>query len=427
MPQETPAESQAQTDKEMNDISLGINGFSNTTSDPPLANTGSDHVRAGRFLLQVVRLLFITLLVSVALLTVSSVKSTFDFNYATVIGLGIATTAVGLIVVVIDAMTPNKRIAGVVGIYIGVCFGLIGAVAFGALLDTVANAWEIVDPQTKMYLNLSKSIVGLIVCYLSVSVVLNTKDDFRLVIPYVEFSRTRRGVRPWIVDTSVLIDGRIIALANAKLLDAPLVIANFVVDELQRLADSGDKTKRARGRRGLENLIKLRENAWTEVSLQNFRVSGLSVDRLLIEAAKADGLRVLTTDSNLESVGKIQGVTIVNLASMIASLRPTIGVGDILSVAIIKAGEAAGQGVGYLPDGTMVVVQDAATRIGASVEATIANIVTTNAGRLLFAKMEGAPPATPASMAAAATQQPKEPHSPAAHVDADPRRNPRRG
>jgi uncharacterized protein YacL len=199
------------------------------------------------------------------------------------------------------------------------------------------------------------------------------------------------------------------------------------VDELQRLADSGDKTKRARGRRGLENLIKLRENAWTEVSLQNFRVSGLSVDRLLIEAAKADGLRVLTTDSNLESVGKIQGVTIVNLASMIASLRPTIGVGDILSVAIIKAGEAAGQGVGYLPDGTMVVVQDAATRIGASVEATIANIVTTNAGRLLFAKIEGAPPATPASMAAAATQQPKEPHSPAAHVDADPRRNPRRG
>ncbi|MSR34538.1 MAG: PIN/TRAM domain-containing protein [Phycisphaerales bacterium] len=426
MPQETPAESQAQSDKEMIDIPLENDGISAATSDPPISNVESEDVRSGRFLMQVVRLLFITLLVSVALLTVSSVKSTFDFNYATVIGLCIATTAVGVIVVVIDAMTPNKRIAGVVGIYIGVCFGLIGAVAFGALLDTVINAWEIVDLQTKMYLNLSKSVVGLIVCYLSVSVVLNTKDDFRLVIPYVEFSRTRRGVRPWIVDTSVLIDGRIIALANAKLLDAPLVIANFVIDELQRLADSGDKNKRARGRRGLENLIKLRENVWTEVSLQNFRVSGLSVDRLLIEAAKGDVLRILTNDSNLESVGKIQGVLIVNLATMIASLRPTIGVSDIVMVTIVKAGEAAGQGVGYLPDGTMVIVQDAATRIGAIVEATIANIVTTNAGRLLFAKMEGAPPATPASMAAAATQQPKEPHSPATHGDADARRNPRR-
>ena len=427
MAPETNAQSQSESRNEIEDISPQSEGFSIVTSDPPLPSVESTNARSGRFLMQVVRLLFITLLVSVALLTVSSVKTTFDFSFAMILGVAISTTAVGIIVVVIDALTPNKRIAGVVGIYIGVCFGLIGAVAFGALLDTVANAWEFNDPTTKIYLNLGKSIVGLIVCYLSVSVVLNTKDDFRLVIPYVEFSRTRRGVRPWLVDTSVLIDGRIIALANAKLLDASLVIANFVVDELQRLADSSDKTKRARGRRGLENLIKLRENAWTEVTLQNFRVSGLSVDRLLLEAAKGDGLRILTTDSNLESVGKIQGVTIINLATMVASLRPTIGVGDIVTVAIIKAGEAAGQGVGYLPDGTMVVVQDAATRIGASVEATIANAVNTNAGRLLFAKLEGMAPATQASMAAAATQQPKASQAPTTHGDADARRNPRRG
>ncbi len=396
------------------------------TSDPPLVGVDSTHARSGRFLMQVVRLLFITLLVSVALLTVSSVKTSFDYSFAMVLGVAISTTAVGVIVVVLDALTPNKRIAGVVGIYIGVCFGLIGAVAFGALLDTVANAWEFNDPTTKIYLNLGKSIVGLIVCYLSVSVVLNTKDDFRLVIPYVEFSRTRRGVRPWLVDTSVLIDGRIIALANTKMLDASLVIANFVVDELQRLADSADKTKRARGRRGLENLLKLRENAWTEVSLQHFRLSGLSVDRLLIEAAKSEGLRILTTDSNLESVGKIQGITIINLATMVASLRPTIGVGDIVTVTLMKAGETAGQGVGYLPDGTMVVVQDGATRIGASVEVTIANAVNTNSGRLLFAKLEGMPPATHASMAAAATQQAKA-SAPPTISETDVRRNPRRG
>ena len=427
MTQDDAAQSQDGPREEIPEISAASEGFSAATSDPPLSNIDSSNARSGRFLMTVVRLLFITLLVSVALLTVSSVKTTFDFSFSTILGLGIATSAIGLLVVIIDALTPNKRIAGVVGIYIGVCFGLIGAVAFGALLETVVNAWEITDSTTRIYLNLSKSIVGLIICYLSVSVVLNTKDDFRLVIPYVEFSRTRRGVRPWLVDTSVLIDGRILPLVNSKMLDAPLVIANFVVDELQRLADSGDRTKRSRGRRGLENLIKLRENAWTEVSLQNFRVSGLSVDRLLLEAAKGDGLRILTTDSNLESVGKIQGVTIVNMATMVASLRPTMGVGDIVTVAIIKVGEAAGQGVGYLPDGTMVVVEDAATRIGASVEATIANTVNTNAGRLLFAKIEGVAPATRMSMAAAATNQPREPNAPPSVNPTDPRRNPRRG
>jgi len=274
MTQDAAAQSEDGPREEITEISATSDGFSAATSDPPLSNIESSNARSGRFLMTVVRLLFITLLVSVALLTVSSVKTTFDFSFSTILGLGIATSAIGLLVVIIDALTPNKRIAGVVGIYIGVCFGLIGAVAFGALLETVVNAWEITDSTTRIYLNLSKSIVGLIICYLSVSVVLNTKDDFRLVIPYVEFSRTRRGVRPWLVDTSVLIDGRILPLVNSKMLDAPLVIANFVVDELQRLADSGDRTKRSRGRRGLENLIKLRENAWTEVSLQNFRVSG---------------------------------------------------------------------------------------------------------------------------------------------------------
>jgi uncharacterized protein YacL len=427
MTQEPPTDAAPEKPGEISDLGGGESGFPAATSDPPLSSVESTDARSGRFLMQVVRLLFVTLLVSVALLTVSSVKTSFDFSFSMVLGLAIATTAVGLLVVVIDAMTPNKRMAGVVGIYIGVCFGLIGAVAFGALLDTVANAWEITEATTRIYLNLAKSVVGLIICYFSVSVVLNTKDDFRLVIPYVEFSRTRRGVRPWLVDTSVLIDGRIIPLANARLLDAPLVIANFVVDELQRLADSADKAKRARGKRGLENLIKLRENAWTEVSLQNFRVTGLSVDRLLLEAARGDGLRVLTTDSNLEAVSRIQGVTTVNITSMIASLRPVFGVGDVVSVAIIKAGEAQGQGVGYLPDGTMVVVEDAVHRIGATVEVIIANAVQTNAGRLLFAKIEGQPPATRASMAAAATHQPKETHAPPARGEGDPRRNPRRG
>jgi uncharacterized protein YacL len=224
----------------------------------PVLPEGRD-ARAGRLTLLVIRSLFMVLLVSVTLLTVSSTRTTADFGFSTITGLVIAATAVGLLVVAIDALTPNKRLAGVVGVYLGVCLGLVGAVAFGALLDTVAKAWELQEA-VGIYLTLAKAVVGLVFCYLSISVVLTTKDDLRLVIPYVEFSRTRRGVRPWVVDTSVLIDGRLLPLAATGFIDAPLVVPQFVVDELQKLADSGDRTKRARGRRGLELLAKLREN-----------------------------------------------------------------------------------------------------------------------------------------------------------------------
>ena len=147
----------------------------------PVLPEGRD-ARAGRLTLLVIRSLFMVLLVSVTLLTVSSTRTTADFGFSTITGLVIAATAVGLLVVAIDALTPNKRLAGVVGVYLGVCLGLVGAVAFGALLDTVAKAWELQEA-VGIYLTLAKAVVGLVFCYLSISVVLTTKDDLRLVIP----------------------------------------------------------------------------------------------------------------------------------------------------------------------------------------------------------------------------------------------------
>ena len=371
----------------------------------PVLPEGRD-ARAGRLSLLVIRSLFMVLLVSVTLLTVSSTRTTADFGFSTIAGLVIAATAVGLLVVAIDALTPNKRLAGVVGVYLGVCLGLVGAVAFGALLDTVAKAWELKEA-VGIYLTLAKAVVGLVFCYLSISVVLTTKDDLRLVIPYVEFSRTRRGVRPWLLDTSVLIDGRLLALAGTAFIDAPLVVPQFVVDELQKLADSGDRTKRARGRRGLELLAKLRENPQADVSLQDFRVGGMSVDRMLIEAARSENMRVLALDANLEAVSRIQGVTALNLNDVAATLKPAVGPGDSFALSIVKRGENAGQGVGYLPDGTMVVVDEAQSRLGTTLQVVVHNVVQTAAGRLVFARIEGEASATRESMAEAATRQPR--------------------
>jgi uncharacterized protein YacL len=364
----------------------------------------SREARSGRLLMLVIRSVFMILLVSVTLLTVNSVRSTGEFTYSTMVGLIISTVAVGLLVLAVDALTPNKRLAGVVGIYLGVCLGLIGAVAFGALIDVIARAWEI-QQSLGVYLPLTKSVVGLVFCYLSISVVLTTKDDFRLVIPYVEFSRTRRGVRPWLVDTSVLIDGRLPALAATGFVDAPIVVPQFVVDELQQLADSGDRTKRGRGRRGLELLARLRESPYADVSLQDFRVSGMGVDRMLVEAARSEGLRILTLDSNLEAVARIQSVTALNLNDLATTLRPALGPGDTASVQVTKRGEGERQGVGYLPDGTMIVIEDGQSRVGATVQIVVTNAVQTAAGRLLFARIEGAAPATTESMAEAATRQ----------------------
>jgi uncharacterized protein YacL len=360
--------------------------------------------RAGQLLLLVIRALFMILVVTVTLLTVSSTKTIAEFGFSTIAGLVVASTAVGLLAVAIDALTPNKRLAGVVGVYLGVCLGLVGAVAFGALLDTIAKAWEIKE-SVGIYLTLAKSVIGLVLCYLSISVVLTTKDDFRLVIPYVEFVRSRRGTRPWLVDTSVLIDGRLASLAGTGFIDAPLVVPQFVIDELQRLADSEDRSKRTRGRRGLDLLARLRENAYADLSVQSFRVSAVSVDRMLIEAARGDALRILTLDANLVSVARIQGVTALNLNEVAGTLRPALQPGDLVSVTVTKRGEGERQGVGYLPDGTMVVIEEGQSRLGATVGAVVTNAVQTSAGRLIFARIEGEAPATVASMAEAATRQ----------------------
>jgi uncharacterized protein YacL len=374
--------------------------------DAPLSIRVAREARSSQLLLLVIRSIFMILMVTVTLLTVSSTKTIAEFGYSTIAGLVVATTAVGLLVVAIDALTPNKRLAGVVGVYLGVCLGLVGAVAFGALLDTIAKAWEIKE-SVGIYLTLAKSVIGLVFCYLSISVVLTTKDDLRLVIPYVEFARSRRGTRPWLLDTSVLIDGRLPSLAGTGFVDAPLVVPQFVVDELQRLADSEDRTRRNRGRRGLDLLAKLRENPYADLSLQDFRVSSMSVDRMLIEAARAEGLRILTLDANLVSVARIQGVNALNLNEVAGTLRPALQPGDSIQVSVTKRGEGERQGVGYLPDGTMVVVEEAHSRIGTSVQAVVTNAVQTAAGRLLFARIEGDAPATVASMAEAATRQPR--------------------
>lgn len=378
--------------------------------------------RGERLMLLVARLLFLVSLVTVTVLTFASAKKEGmpdEFDLTTVIGLFIVSTAVGAIVLFLDAVTPKKRLTSMVGIYLGICVGLIGALAIGALLDVVAESWGIKSSLSaqpsrgETYLGLAKVSIAIVLCYLAVSIVLTTKDDFRLVIPYVEFAKQVRGVRPLLIDTSVLIDGRIEGLGKSGFITAPLVVPRFVIDELQTLADSGDKLKRARGRRGLNMVAKLQTNAHLDISIDATEVPGGSVDHMLLEIASEQNMRILTTDYNLEKVAQIRSVAVLNINELANTLKPQVIPGESFPIEIVKRGEAASQGVGYLPDGTMVVVEDAAESVGLEVDVMVTNSLQTSAGRMIFGRVADGSTARPTnqaqSMAHAATHQPRTP------------------
>ena len=351
----------------------------------------ADDARAQRILMTVLRSIFVVVLISVVVLTVASNRTgALDFGFSTVVGLLLAAVALGLLVITVDALTPNKRLAWVVGIFVGTMLGLVAAVAVGSIIDLVAGAWDLRESGAT-YLSLGKVMLGIILVYLSISVVLTTRDDFRLVIPYVEFARQVRGTRPLLLDTSALVDGRIEDLARTGIIDAPVIVAQFVIDELQALADSGDAAKRARGRRGLEVLQRMRSNPWIDLEVEELRAEGRGVDRALVEAAKADRFRIVTTDSGLERVAEINGVACLNLHAVAGALRPGQAAGDEFALAVVRRGENPHQGVGFLDDGTMVVVDHGAALVGSTVGVVVTNSVQTSAGRLVFARVLEAP------------------------------------
>lgn len=391
----------------------------------------------------VLRLIFMVMLVTVTVLTIASREDLEpqEFQFTKIISIFLVSGAVGVIVLLVDAKTPNKRLTSMVGVYLGLCAGLVAALAIGALIDVVASAWSLKSGEVVGYIGLAKVIVAIVLCYLAVSIVLTTKDDFRLVIPYVEFAKQIRGVRPLLIDTSVLIDGRVDGLGQTGFLDAPLVVPQFVIEELQALSDSSDKLKRARGRRGLSVVSKLQANPYVDVTIDTTDIPHKSVDHMLIELAKQQSLRILTTDYNLNKVAEIHGVTALNLNDLANTLKSQAVPGETLVVEVIKPGEGPNQGVGYMPDGTMVVIEDAAAHVGKTVSLVVTNSLQTTAGRMIFGTLKdvsnGEAFSHVESIAKAATNQPKIPvravkidgggapapgHSPAI----ESRRNPRR-
>src|SRR5688572_16060 len=225
---------------------------------------------------------------------------------------------VGLAFVAIDLLSPRRKLAVFSGVLFGLVVGILIAYGLSFAVHLIVDQMAPIMPyppaeveQTKIK-NFIQLIVAVVTCYLTISFTLQSKDDFRFIIPYVEFKKNTRGARPFLLDTSALIDGRIGDVVETGLIDAQLVVPRFILQELQDVADSGDRLKRNRGRRGLDVLAKLRNDTRTEVVLYESHERPGSAEspndqRLIDLAAELNG-RVITTDYNLNKVAQLRGV-----------------------------------------------------------------------------------------------------------------------
>jgi uncharacterized protein YacL len=228
-------------------------------------------------------------------------------------------------------------------------------------------------------------------CYLCISFLLQTSGDFRFIIPYVEFQKNVKGNKPLILDTSVIIDGRIADVVETSLIDNRLIVPNFVVTELQRVADSADRGRRTRGRRGLDILNKLQNMKNIDVQLDDTdlpEMKGQPVDLKLVSLTKHMEGKLVTNDYNLNKVAKVQGVQVINLNDLANAMKPVFLPGEHLEVDIVKSGEEAGQGIGYLDDGTMVVIEGGRNHISERASVTVTSVLQNSAGRMIFGRYE---------------------------------------
>gem|GEM_PF-196361 len=293
----------------------------------------------------------------------------------------------GVAAITFDALTPHKKLSGMTGALFGLIAGLLATVAITWIIDLLLQAHDIKfenDEAANRMILAMKAAFGITLCYLGVSVVYSTQDEFRLIIPYVEFSKQLRGTRPLVLDTSAIIDGRILDVGLTGFLLAPVIIPRFVIEELQTLSDSSDKLKRNRGRRGLDMVRKLQNSPHIDLSMVDVQVPGLGVDQMLLEVAREYRAHLVTTDFNLNKVAAIDDVKVLNINDLANALRTAAVPGERLSIQIVKRGEGKNQGVGYLDDGTMVVVEHSSDLIGHRVECSVTSSIQTSAGRMIF-------------------------------------------
>jgi uncharacterized protein YacL len=289
----------------------------------------------------------------------------------------------GLVVVLVDRLLK------------GVSLRLFSSATFGLLLGLIfANllmASQVLHYQSETMQWAVRLIVYAVFGYLGMMLAMrSSRDEFSLIIPYVRFARETTQHEPLVVDTNVIIDGRIADLCATGFLSSTLIVPRFILDELQTLADSHDPTKRERGRRGLEILNQLQRSREVELTVHDTTAEDvdLGTDARLVRIAKVLKARLLTNDHALTQIARLERVGVLNLSDLARALRPSVVAGDEIDLHLIKEGRESHQAVGYLPDGTMIVVNHARAHVGKTRTVVVASALQTAAGRLIFAELK---------------------------------------
>lgn len=322
-------------------------------------------------------------------------------NPMSAFGILFGSIAFALGVIATDAAVPRKRLDVISAVYFGLIVGLI--MTYVAALVLTPLFPSSMDSGSGDQARISVTIViAAVLCYTCISLLIQTRNDFRFIIPYVEFAKEVKGRRPLVLDTNIVIDGRIADLVETSILDNELVMPRFAITELQRIADSSDRMRRSRGRRGLDVLNRLQNMKGIDVTLDDRDLpefEGQSVDLKLVALTKHLEGKLVTNDYNLNKVAKLHGVQVINLNDVANALKPAFLPGEELRIQVVKLGEEAGQGIGYLEDGTMVVIESGREHLHQDIEAVVTSVLQTSAGRMVFARFEqtlstSAPPRT---------------------------------
>ena len=331
-----------------------------------------------------IRILFLTLC-TVAGFAISEVSP----DYAGVRYLGLVLGfGFGGLLIAMDEMLKGFSLRA----FSATTFGLLLGMAVALLIDR-SGLFDNADDRTRWLIRL-----GLFLGFSYIGIVLamrSNKEDFSLIIPYVRFTRQNEPDNLNVLDTSIIIDGRIADLIESRLIEGVIIVPRFVLLELQQIADSTDDIKRARGRRGFEMLNRLQNNTKLQVRIHDGDFpEEKGVDAKLVRLARNLNAKLFTNDHNLAKVAGLQSVNCVNLNEIAQFMKVALIPGEIVSVKIVREGRDKGQGIAYLPDGTMIIVNNALAHIGRQVDAEVQSTLQTGAGVIIFAEARPATTAT---------------------------------
>lgn len=284
----------------------------------------------------------------------------------------------GLVLIFLEQRMQRVSVRGLSSMVFGLLLGVVMAKLISDILALL--------PLSEFVQSVARVVLTIIFSYLGAVMALRGKDEFNIIIPYVRFRRQDVRAEVILLDTSVIIDGRISDVSKTNFLAGRLVVPQFVLQELQQLADSENDVKRQRGRRGMDILRAMQKDPTIDIHIHEEDILGdYDVDSKLVRLAKLMDARICTVDFNLSRVATIQGIDVLNVNKLVEAVRSVIYVGEVVSVKLTKEGKEDGQAIGYRNDGTMVVVKDARHKMGETLSVVVTSVLQTQTGKMIFA------------------------------------------